>query len=254
MRFVRRQPLRLAVERAPCRAEHDPLDAMCCALFEHVQRTQDVDVRVVGGVPHGLADARMGCGVEHSVRRRRLERRRQFSASDVAFVEHGPGVDVFTAARGERIGHCDAMAALDEPVNQVRADEACSACYEDVHIPPYRSLSLIAVAIPPLELLSGVRRSGKLLKAFRLVPFGSVSNVNTHPNLPDGNRARDARFPPSRERRGPHPNRGPLVFLFVFGHFGPLSHLCRARLFRSAQEWSPPLPWPGLARSGPMYS
>ena len=36
--------------------------------------------------------------------------------------------------------------------------------------------------------------------------------------------------------------------LLVFGHFCHLSHLCRARLFRSAQEWGPPHTWPDLAR------
>ena len=37
-------------------------------------------------------------------------------------------------------------------------------------------------------------------------------------------------------------------------NLGPLSHLCRARSFRSDQEWSTPIPWPDLARFGLIRS
>ena len=48
-----------------------------------------------------------------------------------------------------------------------------------------------------------------------------------------------------------------LVFLRIsvaFGHFCRFCHLCRARLFRSGQEWRPPIQWPDLARFGPIYA
>ena len=52
----------------------------------------------------------------------------------------------------------------------------------------------------------------------------------------------------------PPPRMRTFRILLVLGHFGPLTHLYRARLLRSEQEWRPPIPWPDLARFGPIYS
>ena len=83
-------------------------------------------------------------------------------------------------------------------------------------------------------------RVAKLLIRFRLVPFRSIP---CRPNL--------------IRAFSPHGEEGTegtaLPLLLVFGHFGHLSHLCRARLFRSAQEWGPPIPWPDMARFGPIH-
>ena len=74
-------------------------------------------------------------------------------------------------------------------------------------------------------------------------PFGSISfhSLSSEPH---------PRLLPSREEGA---EGTPLPLLLVFGHFGHLSHLCRARLFRSAQEWGPPIPWPDMARFGPIH-
>ena len=104
------------------------------------RRLEDVDCAddVHLGVERRLGDrdTNVGLGgeVEARLRLRLRERARDgVRIADVRLDEAGALADVLAPAACEVVEHPDVVAALDERVHDMRADEASSACYERPH-------------------------------------------------------------------------------------------------------------------------
>ena len=125
-----RQGLRLAVDGPAARDEDDLADPAPHALLEQVDRAEHVHVGVVDRVFDRLAHFGMGRVVVDDLRPRRVENLGQLRTADVRFIEGGRGVDVAAVAGAQDVDDRDLVPGRDQPVDDVRADEAGPAGHD----------------------------------------------------------------------------------------------------------------------------
>ena len=106
---------------------------MAARRLEDAHGADHVDVRVEARILHRARDRRLGREVEADVRARRVEHAVGVGA-DVALVQRCVGQDVFPLPGGEVVEHVHLVAAGDERVHQVRADEARAAGHDRPHL------------------------------------------------------------------------------------------------------------------------
>ena len=106
--------------------------AVAARGLEHAQRPEHVHLGVELGPLDGRADVRLGREVEADVRLRRVERGVRVAA-DVALVQHGAGRDVLALPGREVVEHVHLVAAREQGLDDVRADEASAPCDERPH-------------------------------------------------------------------------------------------------------------------------
>ena len=116
-RVLGRGAVALAVDRAARRREDD-LRAGAPRRLEHLDGADDVDGRVVVGPRDRGHHVGLRGEVEDDVRRAEVE-----AVADVPLDERGGGVQVLALAGREVVDRDDLVAALDEPVDEVRPDE-----------------------------------------------------------------------------------------------------------------------------------
>ena len=126
--ILRRRPVALAVDRAAGRAEDDVRPVYARGL-EHAHRPEHVDLGVVLRPLDRSADVGLGRQVNAELRPHGIEERCVVPA-DVAEVQLGPGRNLLAAPRGERVEHVHLVAAGDQRLRDMRADEARSACHD----------------------------------------------------------------------------------------------------------------------------
>ncbi len=147
-----RQALVLAVAGAAGGGEDDP-GAHGARGLEHVDRADDVDVRVVAGVLHGLAHVGLGGQVEDRAHARVAGDGRQLvGRADVGLVELRLARDADLLAVGEVVDDVARPAVGDHRVGQVRADEAGSTGDEcTAHAATFRPMGTPAQAVRSME-------------------------------------------------------------------------------------------------------
>ena len=115
------------------------LDARRARGLEHVDRALDVDARVGGGVGHRLAHVDLRAEVEDaSGFTRSTSSTHRVGVADVCLDELGAAareraVEVLAPAGREVVDDGHLVAALEQRVDEVRADEAGAACDECPH-------------------------------------------------------------------------------------------------------------------------
>ena len=123
------RPIALAVDRAAGGREDDLRARRSCRL-EHLDGADDVDGGVVVGPLERGLDVGLGGEMEDDVGVAQLE-----AAADVALDERRGRVHVLALPEGEVVDDRDLVAALDEPVDQVRSDEPGSTGDDRPHAP-----------------------------------------------------------------------------------------------------------------------
>jgi hypothetical protein len=130
--------LRIAVDRAAGRRVEHALDAGEPRGLEHVDRAHDVDARVPGRVLDRLAHIDLRREVEDDVGPRRGEHAAHpVRVADVGLLEaraaRERGGEVLALAGGQVVDDQDLVAAIEQRVDEVRADEAGAAGDQGTH-------------------------------------------------------------------------------------------------------------------------
>ena len=120
--LARRPAVGLAVDRAAGRGE-DHLRPVPPSRLEHAERPEDVHLRVVDRVLHGHPDVRLRREVEARLRPHLVEDAVGVGA-EVGLVEARALRHVFAPAARQVVEDVHLVAARDERVGDVRADEA----------------------------------------------------------------------------------------------------------------------------------
>ena len=137
-RLGRGHDVGLAVDRAARRRVHHALDAAQPRGLEHVDRADDVDPRVPRRVLDRLAHIDLRGQVEDDVGPRRGEHAAHAPrVADVGLLEAGAprqrAAEVLALAGGQVVDDRDLVAAIEERVDEVRADEAGAAGDQGTH-------------------------------------------------------------------------------------------------------------------------
>ena len=107
---------------------------MFARCFEDVGRADDVHLGVEGRLSDRDAHIRLRGEMEARLRLRLRERSSDSGRiADVDLEKPGALVHVAALPAREVVEHPHVVAALDERVHDMRADEASSACYERPH-------------------------------------------------------------------------------------------------------------------------
>src|SRR4029077_10395077 len=113
--------------------EHDAVRPRIERGAQHVDGSDDVDVGIVEGVAHRLADVDLRRSVEDHVGTRGRERGGELGARDVQLHERRAGIDLVAPAAGQVVDHRDGVTGVDERVGDVRPDETSAAGDERPH-------------------------------------------------------------------------------------------------------------------------
>ena len=132
LRRLRRGPVALAVDRAAAGREHDLRSVWACR-FEDADRAHDVDVGVVVGPLDGDPNVGLGRQMDDELRRDRLED--GVGRPDVGLVQGRPGGDVLAPPLREIVEDVHLVAACEQRLDDVRADEACPTGDDRPHLP-----------------------------------------------------------------------------------------------------------------------
>ena len=131
-RRLGRRPVALAVRRAAGGCEHD-LRAVPARGLEDPDRSEHVDVGIVGRAVDRHADVGLGGEVEHDLRLHGVENRVRFP--DVGHVQLRRGRDVLARAFREVVERVHLVPAVDKRVDEVRSDEPCPPGHDRAHFP-----------------------------------------------------------------------------------------------------------------------
>ena len=119
----------LAVDRAAARGEDDARPG-CAGRLEDVHRADDVDLGVEHRPLDRGADVGLGGEMQDDVRPQLGSERLDGGIADVELVELGAGGEVLARAGREVVDDVHLVPAREQRVDDVRADEARSACDE----------------------------------------------------------------------------------------------------------------------------
>ena len=102
---------------------------MCARGLQDTHRSKYVDLGVVVRPLDRGADVGLGCQVNAELRLHQIEDPRGVPA-DVSKVQLGPGGELLATPRRERVEHVHLVAAGNQRLRDMRADEARSACHD----------------------------------------------------------------------------------------------------------------------------
>ena len=120
-----RRTFALPVDRA-ARGAEDHLRAMGTRRLEHAQRAEHVHLGVELGLLDGRADIRLCCQVSHDLGPDSIEEGTE-RLTDVVLVQLRRRVQVLAAARREAVHDVHLVAAREQRIDDVRADETRSS-------------------------------------------------------------------------------------------------------------------------------
>ena len=131
-------PFTLPIDRTAGGREEEPCPSSPPGRLEQVQRPGDVDVQVEDRIRDRAADVDLGGEVEDDLRPPLVEQvgdRGGVRTSDSTSSAPAPiaPVEVLPASAREVVDHDDVVAALDQRVDQVRADESGPAGDQGLH-------------------------------------------------------------------------------------------------------------------------
>ena len=139
--ILRRGLVALAVDRAAARGEDEPRPGGASG-FEDAHRPDDVDLGVEDGPLDRRADVGLGGEMEDDVGPELSAERFDGGVADVELVELGAGGEVVARAGGEVVDDVHLVAAREQRVDDMRADEARAACDERPHCASSRETPL----------------------------------------------------------------------------------------------------------------
>ena len=120
LRRLGRAPVALAVDR-PSGGREDDLCVVPARCLENPQRAEDVDLCIVIGAFHGCPNVRLGGEMQDGVRPDRVED--LVRGANVGHVEDGALGHALPLPRGEVVEDVHLVAACEQGVDDVRADE-----------------------------------------------------------------------------------------------------------------------------------
>src|SRR4051794_755426 len=180
----------IAVDSAAARREHHLAAAGRLCPFQHIDAAEQVDLGVVAGTLDRHPHVHLGGEVENNFGLAPGDEVDHVAGADVDLVERevvvltGSGVgQVGERPRRQVVGHIDGVALGQQPVNERRTDEACSAGDENPHAHPFSFSSTAGCPVRKLSSTSPGSMVAPPPTTQRLVRWASAPTTAASPTM-----------------------------------------------------------------------